>query len=198
MGIIGITGNSGSGKSAVSKIIKEKINAYLIDADEIAKNLTENKKEYLDEIIKEFGNDIVNKKGKLNRPKLANIIYNNIEKRKMLNNITFKYINEEIKVKVNDNKNRYKYILVDAPLLFESKLDECCDFTIGVIADTKVKIDRLIKRDGLSIDEAKDRLKAQNSNEFFIQNCTYVINNNFNTINELEENINKFIEKILQ
>ena len=90
--IIGITGNSGAGKTTVSILLAEKLNAKLIDADMIVKEEQKIGKQYYKKIVEAFGGEILLKNHEINRKKLANIIYNNLEKRNVINNITMEYI----------------------------------------------------------------------------------------------------------
>lgn len=186
--IIGVTGTSGAGKSEISKILKKIYNLYIIDADEVAKNLSNNSKEYLDEIVNEFGNEILKNDGKLNREKLGELIYNSKEQRELLNDITLKYIVVEIEniIKLHENE---KGIVIDAPLLFESGLNDICDTIIGVVANKKIKLKRLKNRDLLKTEILEKRLESQNDNNFFIRNCNIVIKNNYENKKDLEENI---------
>lgn len=186
--IIGITGSSGAGKSIVSKIIKQKYDAYLIDADEIARELTECNKEYLNEIVENFGNSILKDNNKLDREELSKIIYSNKEKRELLNSITFKFIVAEIKKKIKENSTS-KYIVVDAPLLFESGLNSICDFVIGVVASKDRKLNRLKKRDNISVEILEKRLGSQKDDEFFKQKCDFIIENDFDSIEELYKKV---------
>lgn len=174
--IIGITGSSGSGKSTVCSILQKRYNVKIIDADKIAKQLSKNNKEYLVYIVNQFGKEIILENGMLNRPKLADIIYNNEEKRELLNKCTFKYIKAEIQKEIGKYKD---IIVIDAPLLFEAGLEKNCDRTIAVISDNKeLQIKRIMKRDNIERKVAIDRLNAQKQNEFYIKNCDYVIKNN--------------------
>ena len=189
MKIIGVTGTSGSGKSEVCKILVEKYNAELIDADQIAKKLSQKGTIYFNSIVESFGNEIIDQKGELNRKKLANIIYEDKKKREELNKLTFLYVVEDIKKMIN--KTKKKIMIVDAPLLFESRLDQICDFVISIIADPEVKIERICKRDGITKQEAKKRLQAQAPNSFFIENSDYILWNN----KEIED-VKKQIEEL--
>lgn len=189
--IIGITGSSGAGKSTVCEILKKIYDSKIINADEIAKKLSIVGTEYLTEIVKEFGQDILLENGELNREKLANIIYSDEEKREKLNNCTFKYIKKEINNQIKSAKE--ELIVIDAPLLLESKLNQICDTTVAVICENReVQINRIIERDNIEKEHAIARLNAQHPNEFYIKNCQYVLINN----DSLEEQIKKFISRI--
>lgn len=190
MKIIGITGNSGSGKSTISKLISKNYEAKIIDADKIAKEMTNNNGEYLQAIRQAFGNDVI-KNNELDRKKLADIVFLNRTEKEKLDGLTFEYVVEEIKKELEANQNLdYQYIILDVPLLFESKLDKLCDYTIGVIAPKTEKIKRICKRDKLSKEKALQRLNSQPNDEFFTKNCNTVINNEnkeetIKTVNEI-------------
>ena len=177
MKIIGITGNSGSGKSTISKLISKNYEAKIIDADKIAKEMTKNNGEYLQAIRQAFGNDVI-KNNELDRKKLADIVFLNRTEKEKLDGLTFEYVVEEIKKELEANQNLdYQYIILDVPLLFESKLDKLCDYTIGVIAPKTEKIKRICKRDKLSKEKALQRLNSQPNDEFFTKNYDTLINN---------------------
>jgi len=179
--IIGITGNSGSGKSEISKILSEKINAKIIDADKIVKKISEPGNEYYKKQVELFGKEILIN-NKLNRKRIAEIIYNNTEKREALDKLTYKYVVDAIKKEINLETE--KNIIIDAPLLFESGLNNICNFTIGILAKKEIKIQRICKRDNIDKDTAEARLRIQKSDEFYKKNTDYIMENNGN-INEV-------------
>ena len=188
MKIIGITGSSGAGKDTVCEILEKKYNAEIVDADKVAKELSKKGSMYLNSIVNYFGTDIVNKQGELDRKKLANIIFEDDKKRAELNRLTFIHVVDEIKHRINTlNK---KIIVVNAPLLYESNLNQICDFVIAVIADRNKQINRIMKRDNITKEEAEKRLNIQNTNEFFIDNAEYILYNN-ESAEKLEEQISK-------
>lgn len=186
--IIGITGSSGAGKSIICNILKNEYKVKIINADEIAKELSKSESNYIKDIINKFGKEIVDENGELKRKELAKIIYSNTDKREDLNNCTFKYIKKEIEKQINATEKDLA-IIIDAPLLFESKLNEICNKVIGIISKKDLQIERIIKRDNISFDEAKSRLNAQKDNKFYIENCDRIIENN-NDILHIENEIN--------
>jgi dephospho-coA kinase len=189
MRIIGITGNSGSGKSTVSKMISENYEAKIIDADKIAKEMTMNNGEYLQAIKQTFGEDVI-KDNTLDRKKLADIVFSNKTEKEKLDSLTFEYVVRRIKeeIKKAQIKSDIKYIVLDVPLLFESKINEVCNYTIGVTAPKIEKIKRICKRDKLSEEKALQRLNSQPDDEFFIQKCDFIIENINNEKTEAKVN----------
>ena len=189
MRIIGITGNSGSGKSTVSKMISENYEAKIIDADKIAKEMTMNNGEYLQAIKQTFGEDVI-KDNTLDRKKLADIVFSNKTEKEKLDGLTFEYVVRRIKeeIKKAQIKSDIKYIVLDVPLLFESKINEVCNYTIGVTAPKIEKIKRICKRDKLSEEKALQRLNSQPDDEFFIQKCDFIIENINNEKTEAKVN----------
>lgn len=193
MKIIGITGNSGSGKSTISKMVQDKCNGIVIDADKIARNMACADSNYLKEIANVFGTDIISN-NKLDRKKMADIIFNDKIQKEKMDKITFKYVVNEIKLRINLAKEQYDCIILDVPLLFESKLNELCDYTIGVIAKEEDKICRICKRDNINREKAIQRINSQPSDEFYINNCDYIINNS--NIEEISVKVNEMLTKL--
>ena len=168
--IIGLTGASGSGKSSVSKIFLN-FGAVILDADEIYHTLLQNSVEMKKEIAQNF--QLLHTK--IDTKKLGKIVFNDKDKLLMLNKITHKYVTLEFEKKMIEiNTN---LLILDVPLLFEANFDKYCKKTIGVIASEQNKIDRICKRDNISQEYAKNRLKNQKSNDFFMQKCDIIIEN---------------------
>ena len=190
--IIGITGSSGAGKSTICEILEKEYNVKIINADKIAKQLSKRGTNYMLDIISKFGKDIVDEDGELKRKKLAEIIYSNPQKRQELNSCTFKYIKEEIKKQI-DNIQENVTAIIDAPLLFECKLDELCDKVIGIVAKRELQLDRIVARDNIDYEAAEKRLNAQEKNEFYIAKCDTIIENN-GDIFEMEKEIKEIAE----
>lgn len=187
MKVIGVTGTSGVGKTTVCEILNKKFNAFIIDADEVARELSKKGNMYLQAIAEYFGEDILDTNGNLKRKELACIIYNNKEKREALNSITFKFVVEEIKRRI-DLAKESKLIVIDAALLFESKLNENCDIVLGIIADETQKVERICTRDNITEEMAKKRIAVQIQEEELLQKADYIIKNK-GDIHVLEKDI---------
>lgn len=197
MKILGITGPSGSGKTTLCGIIKDNYNAAIIDADQVARDLTSNtESRYFKEMIKLFGQDVLKSDGSLNRKKVAKIIYTTKSKRQELNKITFKYVVEEINKMIEDIKQSdVDFLAIDVPLLYEANMENVCDYVIAVVAEDEEKIARICKRDGIDKEVAKKRLEIQNNNSFFVKRADFVIHND-KSISKLEKSLKEIINKI--
>ena len=196
--IIGITGSSGSGKTEFSKVLLKHISANkkaeIINADEVVRKMSEEDSIYFKEIVKLFGDDIlIDSEGskKLNKQKIADIIFNDYKKKEELDSLTFKYVVDEIKKEVDEIsfKNDLDYILIDAPLLIESNLNKMCDIVISTIASKDIRTYRITKRDEIETKKAIERIEAQKDDIFYIKNSNYVVINNENENNEDKEDI---------
>ena len=183
--IIGITGNSGSGKTTATEILRKLTNADIIDADKVVRELSVPGTEYLNAIKEKFSESVLFEDGSLNRKELANKIYNNKEDLEILNSLTFKYVVQEIRKKIEESNNTI--IILDAPLLFESGLDKECTSVIGLIAPFDVKVNRIVARDGISEEIAYSRINIQAKDEFYIDKADIVIENIDS--NELEDKL---------
>ncbi len=186
--IIGITGSSGAGKSTVCEILEAYYKVTIINADKVARKLSKRGTNYVIDIISKFGKSIVDENGELKRRKLAEIIYNDPKKREELNKCTFKYIKKEIERQIK--KAQADTIIIDAPLLFESELNKICDKVIGVISNRELQIERIVARDDIDYEDAEKRLNAQQTNEFYIEKCDAIIENN-NNLKSIKENVEK-------
>ena len=185
--VIGLTGGSGAGKSAVSEFLKEK-GATVIDADAISREITKEGGIALPEIDKAFPGVIED--GVLDRKALGRIVFADSFKLSLLNEITHKHIKKltEEKIKKADG-----LIVLDAPLLFEAGEDVLCDKIVFVTADEEVRIKRIMKRDALSYPDAKMRIDARNLSPI-MEKCDFVIENN-GEILTIEKEIEDFILK---
>lgn len=174
MVIIGLTGGSGSGKTTFCELLAER-GVYVINADKVARRVVEPGKPALDEVVREFGTDILFEDGTLNRKKLGGIVFSDKEKLELLNKITHKYIAEEIKREIETVKE--DIVVIDAPALIESGTIHWCDYVIALVADRQVRISRIMKRDGLTREEAQARIDSQRSDSEYTQYADIVLDN---------------------
>ena len=145
MKIIGITGISGAGKTTKVGL------------------------DYYNDIVKEFGKEILKENQEINRKKLANIIFSNVKEKEKLDKITYTHVVPKIKQEIEKNNNN-DAIVIDVPLLFESGLNEICNMTIGVITEAS----------------AIARINSQNNPTFFKINCDYCVYNEDNSNIEMQ------------
>lgn len=174
MVVIGLTGGSGSGKSTVAMLMRQK-GIDVIDADIIGREVVEKGKPALDEIVNEFGKDVLLSSGELDRKKLASIVFTDRGELKKLNEITHKYITEIVKQRLLEKTSDISAI--DAAVLKESGIIDMCDHVIAVIAEKDVRIKRIMERDGISQKAACDRINSQEPDAKYVQYADFVINN---------------------
>lgn len=168
MKIIGITGSSGSGKTTLSKILNEREDVLVIDADKVVKEMSVPETDYLNAIKNTFGTEILLEDGNLNRKALASKIYSDNSARESLNSLTFKYVVDEILRRIKNVKDeKITTVVIDAPLLFESGLEKCCDSVVVLIADKKLKIKRICQRDNIDEKTAESRLNIQQEDSYY-------------------------------
>ena len=194
MRIIGITGSSGSGKSTVTQILEKELKAKTINADEVVKQMQTQGSKYFEKIVELFGKEIIQENGSLNRKKLAQIIFQDKAQKEELDKLTYIYVVEEIKKQVNNTQG--DYVIIDAPLLIESKLNEICNVVIAVISNKEEQMKRICNRDNIEENDAKLRIEAQKDNEFYKKNADYVVENNGGNYNELMGRIRKLMQEL--
>jgi dephospho-CoA kinase len=160
--IVGLTGGVASGKTAVSQVLREE-GAYIIDADEIARELVQPHKPAWNEIIRAFGEEILQEDRSVDRKELADKIFADPEQRKVLNQILHPRIKEEIARRAREigQKNPEAIVVIDAPLLVELGMHHKVDRLIVVTSTQTQQMERLKKRDGRSPEEALKLLSSQ-------------------------------------
>lgn len=176
MKIVGITGLIASGKSTLSSYLKSQ-GYKIVDADAISRDITKKDRIGYAKVIEEFGRDILSSNGEIDRAKLSNIVFNDKNALKKLNDTLHPLIFQEIDRQLDLYKDE-KILFLDAPLLFETKLDKKCDEIILVVCDEDVQISRIQKRDNKDYDSAKKIIDSQIAKEFKIEKSDYIIDNN--------------------
>lgn len=175
--IVGLTGQTGAGKSTVSKIMRTQ-GIEVIDCDAVTHAVANEEKSCLADLALEFSILILNEDGSLNRKKLGAIVFSDAAKLQKLNSIIFPYIKRRIAQMVEELARQNKPLVVlDAPTLFESGLDADCDYIISVIAPLSERQSRIIIRDHLTDDEARKRISSQHDDAFYTERASFVIQN---------------------
>lgn len=188
--IIGLTGQSGAGKSTVCKVFAES-GFDIIDCDVIARKTAENSR-FLGEISQRISENLLNSDGTLNRTATAKLIFTDEEKRAQYQRIIFPYIINKIMCAIKSAKSN---VLLDAPTLFESGLEMVCNKIVSVTANTDKCAERIMERDKITSGQAHERLFSQHSSEFFKGNSDYNIENN-GTLRELIDRTAEIIDKM--
>jgi len=192
--IIGLTGSIASGKSTVAKMITA-LGLPIVDADIVARDVVEPGTETLALIAEQFGQDILLEDGTLNRAKLGDIIFHVPAKRKILNDIMHPAIRQEM-LRQRDAylEAGNKHVVMDIPLLFESKLQHFVERIIVVSVSEEVQLRRLMERNNLSKEDALARMHSQLPMSVKEKGAHAVIYNNEN-LGQTEDQLKKILTK---
>lgn len=194
MKVIGLTGGTGSGKSVVSRSLKD-AGAVIVDADRIAHEIILKGEPAYHEIIAYYGTGILDAEGNIIRKKLGEIVFNDKEKLAFLNQCTHKYITAEVKRQITAAKEvgTAKAIIIDAPLLLEAGLETVCDLVWVVYADPEVRAQRVMVRDGITYELAKARISNQKTWEEYKAVANAVIDNS-KDLAHLEDQLSELLK----
>ena len=175
--VVGLTGGIASGKSTVSRMIEES-GVPVICLDELSHEVVKPGKPALDEIRKEFGPRVIAENGELDRAALAEVVFKDTGKRKLLESIIHPKVGDEKNARIAAlEKQGHKVVVVDVPLLYEVLWDRHCDLVVVVYTAREDQERRLIARDGLSAEEARLRIDAQMPIQEKKQRADLVIDN---------------------
>ncbi len=170
---IGLTGGIASGKSTAAREFA-RLGAVLIDADVVAREVVEPGTEGLARLVAYFGERILRPDGRLNRAELGRIVYGDEAARSQLNSIVHPLVRarrEQLEAAAPDGA----IVMHDIPLLVETGQQDDFDAVIVVDVPIDIQIERIVKRDGLSREDALNRVAAQASREERLRAATYVI-----------------------
>lgn len=194
MHIFGITGTTGSGKTSVLEAFRKK-EALLLDCDRLYHDLLETSEGMLRELEDRFPDAF--EKGRLMRKKLASIVFHNEATLADLNAITHRYVCEDVKRQLRAHAMSGGQIaVIDAVELISSGLGALCDCTIAVLAPEAERMKRIMVRDGLTEEQALERIRAQKNDAYYRENCTFTVLND-GTVEQLSEKINQIMKEVL-
>ena len=179
--VIGITGGIGTGKSTATEYLISQGFAS-IDADQIGRELTADGQPLLEKISEQFGcvssDGTVGNGLVLDRKAMADLVFNDNEIRQRYDRLVHAEIIAQIDSRIARlRETDARGILLDAPLLFEAKIDDRCDAVILVTADLDVRISRVILRDGADEEKVRDRISSQMSDAEKAQRADFVVDN---------------------
>ena len=170
--IIGITGGTGSGKSTLLHLIED-LGGLVLDCDAIYHELLQTDTALLSAIELRFPGTVTD--GSLDRKKLGAIVFADKNALQELNHITHAAVKQEVLRRLASKPN---LVAIDAIGLFEGELDSLCDVTVAVTAPAEDRIRRIMARDDISEEYAKNRIAAQHTDDWFASRCGYVLENN--------------------
>lgn len=176
MKILGLTGGSGTGKSAACTAFA-RLGCGVIDADATYRTLCDTCEPMLKEIQNVFG-EVFSTDGKLDRKKLGAIVFADAQKLQQLNAITHPYIRQAARDAFAAYSKRGCLLCIyDAPVLFEGQMETLCDKTCAVLAARNTRIARIVARDAITEEYAALRIDAQKDDAFYRERCDYVVQN---------------------
>ena len=186
MKILGITGPTGAGKTTALQEL-EQMGARLIDADAVYHQMLKEDVQLRRELEEKFG-CMTDENGDFDRKKLGNIVFQDPKALETLNKIAHRHIVNKIKEILKQAEEEGIHLAaVDAIALFESGLDRLCHDTIAIIAPTRVRIQRIMDREGISEEYARMRVEAQQKDDFFTARCGHTLYNDCGSREEFAE-----------
>ena len=177
MKVYGLTGKTGAGKSTVAEKL-EKMGFCVIDGDKIARSITEKGKPAISMLANEFGCDIIEDDGSLNRKLLASRAFKDRESTAKLNAITHPIIKAEFEKELRKAEAEgFSFAVIDAAALLESSCKDLCEKIIVVTAPEKIRLSRVLLRDGITKEQALIRINAQFPDEYYNEKADILIRN---------------------
>ncbi len=191
--ILGLTGGIGTGKSTVANMLKEK-GIPVVDTDLISREVIEYP-EIIEKIKLEISNEVFDFNNKLDRKKMSEIVFENQEKLKKLNEIMHPEILKKMWDEVEKLKKNHKIIVVDVPLLFEINMEKEVDKILLIYASKEIQLKRIMERDGRTREEAVKIISSQMPLYKKREKSDYIIQNN-DSLEKLEKNLDKIVQKL--
>lgn len=192
---VGITGGTGSGKSSVCNYLTKK-GLQVIDSDAIARELLDRGTVTYDLVVSHFGEKILKANGEINRQLLSSIVFGSSDELNFLQNVVTKETVEIVKELLEKSRPEMKIIFLDAPLLFETGLDQDVDIVWFVLASQDKRLKRLSKRDGIPVFEIKKRMSAQMPEEQKEMLADIVIENE-GSLDDLYSKVDKLLLQLI-
>lgn len=192
----GLTGGIATGKSTAKNLF-ESLGIPVVDADQISHGLTEVGEVGYLQVVSHFGNEILNRDLTINRKKLGQLVFSQSRLKSDLENILHPLIKTEVlRQKENHQQNGVQICVYDVPLLFEKNLEKEFDSTVLIWCDNRTQLERLIKRDVLTTEEAFLRIKNQVPMIDKVKKADHCVDNS-GDIEDLQKQIKKLIQLLI-
>lgn len=194
---IGLTGGIGTGKSTVSRLLTEKFDIPVIDADDLARQALSRGSEPYHQVVQFFGKEVLDVKMEINRKTIGEIVFLDRSKLQILENLIHPYVQREvIKLKKHYQSLGKKSCIYDVPLLYEKQMQSQFDLTILVYANRGQQVKRISRRNpDWTLIEIESRLSAQIDIEDKKNKSDYVLDNT-GSLEDLEQQIQLMVTKL--
>lgn len=197
MKIIGITGGAGSGKSEVLAYLKAHFDADVVQADQVAHEIMEPGQECYDRIVAAFGREILDTEGRIDRRKMADLVFASEPLRKRLNGIVHPEVKKEIRRLLQEKEKEpgLRYFFIEAALLIEDHYEEICEELWYIHVPEAVRMERLCASRGYSEEKCRSIFASQLPEAVFYEHCAVVIENGGSreeTFRQIDERLNSY------
>ena len=192
--VIGLTGGIATGKTTVSNYLKE-LGYPVIDADVVARQVVEPGTKGLRMITDTFGEKVLTSDGQLDRQQLAQLVFTSSEQLQQLNRILQPIIRERIQELISTSKD--SVVVIDVPLLYEQHYEELCDVVMVVSVQPQQQLERLMNRNHLTMDEAKNRVASQMPLSSKERLADVVIDNN-GSVEETRQQVKRWLNQVVR
>ena len=192
--VIGLTGGIATGKTTVSNYLKE-LGYPVIDADVVARQVVEPGTKGLRMITDTFGEKVLTSDGQLDRQQLAQLVFTSSEQLQQLNRILQPIIRERIQEPISTSKD--PVVVIDVPLLYEQHYEDLCDVVMVVSAQPQQQLERLMNRNHLTMDEAKNRVASQMPLSSKERLADVVIDNN-GSVEETRQQVKRWLNQVVR
>ncbi|KAL4441555.1 hypothetical protein ABPG74_021487 [Tetrahymena malaccensis] len=199
--IIGLTGGIACGKSAVGNYFKDFLKLSIIDCDILSRRVVQVGKPAYNKLKERYGNKILQENGEIDRVELGKLVFNNPAIRKHVTQLTGWYIMLEILKEIYQIGfvKKENVMVLDAPILYETKYLEyiCHPIIVVFLSQEQLQIERLVKRDSITEEEALKKIKSQMPISKKIEKADITICND-GTIEEMKKQVNKILPQLVQ
>ena len=190
---VGLTGGVASGKSTVAATLAE-LGAVVIDADALAREVVQAGTPGFDQVVEEFGRELVGPDGELDRPALGRLVFADEGARKRLEAIVHPLVFERY-AELEATAPADALVVHDIPLLAESGRPDDFDAVIVVDAPREIQLDRMTRDRGWSVDDAESRIAAQATREARLAVATHVVENT-GSLDELRTRVEEIYRQL--